>query len=96
MTDAAYIEKEIAKKSPKSLKGEIRALKSIIKNELNPEVVRLASHMLKYMEQRELDERFQQWVGKQAKTLGKKPHQLTRDEVKLARQRFLQNEKSSK
>jgi hypothetical protein len=95
MTDAVdYINAELATKKIKSLKGEVRALKSIINNAPNGEVVRMGTHMLKYLEQREADERFQEWLKKQAVVLKKKPHLLTLEEIKLARTKFDENERA--
>lgn len=95
MTDAvSYIKAELATKKIKSLKGEIRALKAVIKSAPTDEVVQMGTHMLKYLEQKEADERFLDWLNKHAVVLKKKPQHLTREEIKSARVKFDENEKA--
>ena len=75
-------------KNVKSVKGKIRWLKTLTGNE-DPEIVRLSQHMLKYAEQENYDTEFSKFLNKDWVRVSKKrPHRLSRAEVKKAEEEF--------
>lgn len=84
----SYIVDHLKSKNVKTVKGEIKYLKVLVKHE-DKEVARQANHMLGYAEASLFQNEFHEFLRSEwTQVSGKSPHQLSRKEVKEAQINF--------
>lgn len=85
---AEFIAEYMSSKNIKTVRGEIKHLKTLTSHE-DREVVRQATHMLKYAEAQVTEEEFHKFLRSEwTQVKGKRSNQLSRSEIKEAQIHF--------
>jgi len=91
MTDneaTKYVNEILGNLKSKTTYAKVRALQKLLGTSRNPAIERVAARMLNYYQRVWHDEKLRDFTKKKAKLLGKKLHELSKEELKKIRKDF--------